>query len=261
MKPSDKAHLEILRQEYLRRASQTKKYTLRNFAIDLDLSPSTLSEFVNSKKRLSQKTALKVAEALRLNRLDTEIFLTSLMATKPGIKKITAEKRLKQLMQKKQTFKLQEKELQFADSWHHFAILELLALKINSYETIATSLELPIDDVKRALELLTNLGWVKKINAEYICTFDSSDTTDDVPSATIKKYHQSVLNKSQDVLHKLPVNEREFQSVTLTFNKDEMLEAKEMIRAFVDQFCDRFGNTANKKNVCQLAVQFYGVSK
>lgn len=258
---TNKAYIDILNQEYLKKVSQNPKYTLRAFANDLQLSPSTLSELLGSKKSLSQKTGLKVALALKLSRLDREIFLTSLLASKPGTSKISSEKKLQQLLKKREAFRLNEEELQHADSWHHFAILELVSLQKSTYEVLAEKLDLPLPLVQKSLAQMTQMGWVKKINKEYICTFDSSHTSDDVPSSTIRKYHLSVLSKSQEILHKTPVEEREFQSVTLTCNKDDMAEAKEMIRSFVDKFCDKFGNTNDKNSVSHLAVQFYGVSK
>lgn len=68
-------HLDIFKfdsaREYLKQVIQTKRqdgdaYSLRAIARRLNVSPSTLSEYINNKKTVSQGTAIKLSQWLRL---------------------------------------------------------------------------------------------------------------------------------------------------------------------------------------------------
>ena len=50
--------VQILNEKFKERVQANSAYSLRSFARDLKVSPSTLSEIFNQKKGLSQKLAL-----------------------------------------------------------------------------------------------------------------------------------------------------------------------------------------------------------
>jgi hypothetical protein len=60
----------ILRTVWLARKDRNRRYSLRAFARQLQLSPSFLHEILHGKKRLSRRTAERVASTLKF---DTEL--------------------------------------------------------------------------------------------------------------------------------------------------------------------------------------------
>lgn len=66
----------ILKNELTQRISRNPNYSLRAFARDLELSPSFLSEVINSRKRLSHRTATKIGQRLAFTEHELSRFLS-----------------------------------------------------------------------------------------------------------------------------------------------------------------------------------------
>lgn len=110
---------------------------------------------------------------------------------------------------------------------------DLLALKILSFE----------DDVYKA-------------------SSHESETTFDIPSASLKNFHSKILERAQVSLFQDDVSKREFLSMVFTFRSEKLNEAREAIREFQESFARRFGATDEKKDsVYSLSVQLFRLDK
>jgi len=98
---------DILKEHLTRRMSMNPRYSLRAFANALGLEPSKLSEVMSGKKGLSADRAEKVCEKLRLQGLDRDLFILSVLSQHSRIKKQRDEssKRLKELLLSKNALK------------------------------------------------------------------------------------------------------------------------------------------------------------
>ncbi len=98
---------DILKEHLSRRISMNPRYSLRAFANALGLEPSKLSEVLSGKKGLSTDRAEKVCEKLRLQGLDRDIFILSVLSQHSRIKKQRDEsaKKLKELLLSKNSLK------------------------------------------------------------------------------------------------------------------------------------------------------------
>lgn len=68
---------EILRNQLQRRQEVNSKYSLRAFALRLEISPSKISEILSGKKRLSVDRAEVIANKLGLSPQEKELFVLS----------------------------------------------------------------------------------------------------------------------------------------------------------------------------------------
>ncbi len=78
----DLLYLNILSNEYQRRKALNPLYSLRAFALNLDLDPSLLSRILTEKELPSLETAQKICQKLKLNQLMAKHFVLSVSAEK-----------------------------------------------------------------------------------------------------------------------------------------------------------------------------------
>jgi uncharacterized protein (TIGR02147 family) len=84
----------------------------------------------------------------------------------------------------------------------------------------------------------------------------SLHTLQDVPSAAIRRYHDSMIENAKEALHVFPVEVREFQGKTIAIPNDQIQEAKQLIRNFSKHF-DRKIDVTRSDSVYQLNIQFF----
>lgn len=263
MKNTKFNYIDILKHQLEIRTAKNSNYSLRAFARDLELNASRLSEILNQKKGLSESAAVSIAEKLGLNQTEKEFFVLSAQAQHARGQKAKDQATLaldKKLTPAKRSKLLEVKEFEKAHNWYHMALLELMELSDceHSVEWFAKKLKLKKIIVKNAIERLEKIGWIIHENGIYQSRFNESETTFDVPSAAIKKYHEEILNKASESLTLDSVLEREFLSMTLAFSQDQMSDAKEAIRQFQKDFADKFyPKEKEKDSVYQLSVQLF----
>lgn len=252
-----------LKKQFELRTSKNSNYSLRAFARDLELIPSQLSDIMNYKKGLSEKSAEKIAIKLGLTENEIDLFILSAKALHSRSEKIKKEAAL--ILQKKlkdlkviQKFDLSEFEL--TNNWYHLTILELLELKDcdHSLNWFAKKLKLNKAIVKSALERMEKIGWITYKNKKYQANYEQSETSYDISSESIKKFHAELLKKAEHSLFFDDVEEREFLNMTMAFSEKHLIEAKNSIRQFQKDFADKYySDIKTKDSVYQLSIQLF----
>lgn len=261
MKNNDYNYIDILNNELEERSAKNASYSLRAFARDLNMNASRLSEILNRKKGISEKAANEVAKTLNLNEKEKEFFVLSATSQHSRSNKSKKEAALNlktQLKSKAHNITLEEFER--AQNWYHFAIMELIELKDCKHTTewFAKKLKLQKIVIQSALERLQSLGWIKFENGKFIARDNESESTYDIPSNAIKKYHEEILTKAGQSLFTDDIKDREFLNMTLAFSQDQLEEAKASIRAFQKEFAEKFYDPKkDKDSVYQLSVQLF----
>jgi uncharacterized protein (TIGR02147 family) len=252
-----------IKKQFEVRTSKNSNYSLRAFARDLDMLPSRLSDILNYKKGLSEFSANKIAAKLGLNENETELFILSAKSLHArGDKDKTTAKTLlqKKLSSLKAIQKLNLDDFELSNNWYHLTILELLELKDcdHSLDWFAARLNLNKSVVKSALERLQKFGWIKYENKKYKASYELSETSYDVSSDSIKKFHEELLKKAEHSLYFDDVEEREFLNMTMAFSQKQMAEAKKYIRQFQKDFAEKFySEVKSKDSVYQLSIQLF----
>jgi transcriptional regulator with XRE-family HTH domain len=98
---------DTLKEHLSRRMGMNPRYSLRAFAKALGLEPSKLSEVLSGKKGLSADRAELVCERLRLQGLDRDLFVLSVISQHSRVKKQRedAAKKIKELLLSKNSSK------------------------------------------------------------------------------------------------------------------------------------------------------------
>ncbi|MBC7714668.1 MAG: TIGR02147 family protein [Rhizobacter sp.] len=252
-----------LKRQFEIRNLKNKNYSLRAYARDLEILPSRLSDIINYKKGLSADAARKIATNLGFSENEIEVFILSakaLHARSDKDKKEAVTSLKKKLKSMKIVQKIDYAEFELANNWYHLAILELIELRDcdHSIEWFAEKLSLNKSVIKSALLRLQKINWITFKNGKYKASYDQSETTYDISSLSIKKFHEEILKKAEHALYFDHVNEREFLNMTLAFTQSQMTEAKEFIRQFQKDFADKFyTENSVKDSVCQLSIQLF----
>ncbi len=240
----------LLRERFEESRSRNPNYRLRAFARDVGLSPGALSELLSGKRRLTAKRALNVVDSLKCDPQErAEIF---------GASEFASETPMSFLRLQADVFSM------VADSLH-FALISLLRIegieRLDAGE-LARRMRRSRKDVEIALERLVHLGFVTPVpdGQGYRCAEEHARTSDGVPSAAIRRAHAEGLERAREALLGLPVESRDFSSVTLPCAPARLAEIRERIRAFQDSLIREFETTASTAEVFRLQMQMFPLS-
>lgn len=236
-----------LSHELNRRKSQNRSYSLRAFASFLELSPAYLSLLLAGRRSLSPEKALKISKKLMLSPQELQEILVGEVTTS---REVLARELINE-----------DKFKSIAD-WLHYAILTLSKVRNNLADPIwiARRLNAKREDVSAAFLRLQKLGLVEIHRGAIRQSALRTTTTDDVPSAAIRRYHEGILIKAQEALHEVGVESREFGSQMLAVRRRDLPAIKDWLRQKQDEFTRQFESQAGDE-VFQLSMQFFPMTK
>lgn len=254
---------QILKGELERRCLRNRRYSLRAFARDLDLSSARLSEILNSKTGLSREKAETVCSILGFNDEEKEFFcnLVESEHARSKTKRELAQARLTKY-QAAQYNSLEVDHFKAISDWYHFAILELMNLKRYQCDPrwIASALKIQEIEAKLALERLERLGLITKKRNKYVPTESFSSAQSAVPSEAIRNFHRQILQKALDSVDLQSMERRELGAVVMAIDEKDLPRIRERVRDFRRALNQEFTQTQEKNSVYCLATQFFELS-
>ena len=252
---------QILKAELENRCEQNPRYSLRAFARDLAISPSRLSELFSGKQGLSRKAADRIATALGYNGDEKNRFcdLVASIHARSETEREAAKIRLRKYEQVSKVYQLQEDAFRAISEWYHLGILELMQIRGFRHDSrwIASQLGISQVQAELALERLIRLKLLERQDEEFIATKDNGNVPDDIPSASIKKFHKQILEKASEALYMQKKERREFRAYFVAVDKDMLAEIKEDIRKFQHEICRKISEAPKKDSLYCLAIQFF----
>jgi uncharacterized protein (TIGR02147 family) len=243
---------DILVSELASRKKINPAFSLRAFARVLELSPGQLSSIISGKKPITRKSAGKILKRLSLTSEDRRALLASIFPEVQGLAQMSTDSR-----------QLREDELAVISDWYYFAILSL-ALVPNSRaraEWIADRLGIT---KFQALDALNRLKRLKLIRVEkdgrYRQTEKPLCTSVDQPSEAIRNHQMQNLDLAKEKLETVPLQRREFGTVTMAINSSRLARAKQILREFQDRISQEL-ETGKADAVYTFAYQLFPVER
>ena len=208
---------KLLQSELTQRRGRNPLYSLRAFARDLGIGLGSMSEVISGKRDLSRKNLLKVLQNLEVSPGQKKIFLD------PSIIKDRTQEEDHQL--------LLEDQFKLISDWYYLAILNLAKIKSNKADPRWVSLRLGIEPYQaiEALERLQRLELLRIEKKRMFRTAKGLTTSSDLPSTAIRKHHSQNLALAEKAIHNVPVELREFGSVTMPVNLKKLTKLKELL--------------------------------
>lgn len=247
----------FLSEELARRTKAHPRYSQRAFARDLGLSAGELSEVLQQKRRLSVKSALKVARYLSLNATETKYLLYLVQMETAGAEPETLNRGPWQSLGEDAAGGLDR--FRIVSDWTCFAILNLSECdNFRPQESwIARRLGISAAQTRVAIARLERVGLAKKIRGRW--TFPQTDVAapEGLPSESIRSYHRQILDRATRALELQPVHAREFSGVGFAVDPRHLPAMKREMGEFLDQMVARYAKGKNRTEVYQLEMALF----
>lgn len=231
---------------------ENPNYSLRAYARDVGIHPSTLCLILKGKRPLPYKDTPLVVKKLRLDDHDRTRFMESVLRTKTNIDEI----KIKALDDR---YIVDESHFSIIAEWEHYVVLDLFELEGFDPTTTEIAARLGITDHRASVvvdNLLTAGLLSRKSDGKLAKVHEDIKTTEDISSKALRESHLENLEIARTKLDEIDVDLRDFSAATFPIDLEKLPEAKTIIREFRMKMAALLKN-GDKTDVYQLAIQFY----
>ena len=246
--------VNTMRAEFLRRKQSNSSYSMRAFALYLQVSPGALSDIFARKRLLTRPLAERIAHRLFAEPAAAEDFLAKFHGTavRASRNKSTADQELE----------LREATFALMADWLHLAVLSLFETVDFQCEAtwIARRFGQPVARIQQVLERLCFLGLINKENGLYILATGPTRTTNDIPSEAVRAVHKAILQRIVNGIDSTDVAHRDVQSMTLAIDPKKLPVAKQLLQSFKKTLSD-FLESGERTEVYHFNLQLFPVTE
>jgi uncharacterized protein (TIGR02147 family) len=261
--------------EYLKDLIRNKKqkqssYSIRLLSMKAGIkSPGFLSMVLNNKRNITDECATRITSALGLGKKEERYFL--LMVEYTHTKRLESKHEILQQMlalsRSNPVRNLLPEQFEFYDKWYYSVMRELVEVtEVNdsNFEHIAELFNPPIrsKEVRQAIQILTKLGLIhKNEKGRYIRRDTLISCGDDVRSVVVGKYQSAMIELADAALKKLPREQRDFSTATLSIDKDSFVQITECCNRFRKEILSIASRVETPDRILQVNIQCFPVSK
>lgn len=161
--------------------------------------------------------------------------------------------------------KIQPSQFEYYSSWYHTAIRELLWFekKKTTPAQIAKRLmpSISISDAQSSLQLLLNLGFIKKDQNGYKISDIIVSSDKETRAIEILKYQEVTIDLAREALHKISPEQRDISTVSFSLSKEGFDKIKELVKSTRTRALKIAQQDSNEEKVYQFNIQFFPMSK
>ncbi len=243
-----------LQTELVKRCKQNPNYSLRAFSRSLGLESSFLSKLFKGSRVVTPKLIDRLADKLALKPQEIAQFKAQ-AGSKTSAATLTSVAEYQQLT---------NDHYQVIAEWYHYAILELITVKVFKQDSrwIARTLGITSVEVDAAIERMQRLGMLE-LNKKGKLFQPKNHTTVGSPHAlsALKILQTQILKMAITALEETPIEERDQSAMTMAIDSSLLPEAKKKIRDFRRELCAFLQEGRKRDRVYHLSVSMYPVSK
>lgn len=243
--------VEWLHSEFSKRHHRNPSFSLRAFARFLGVAPGPLSEILGRKRQLSVRQAELIAKRLGFTEMEKGHFLALVenhSASSPELPPIRYRR-------------IAADNFAVVADWYHLALLSLFETRgFQSDEAwMARRLGISLLQVRSALERLERLHLCEKRAGAWVITEVGGTSTPGVPSEAIRSFHRQNLERAISIQEQVPMEERDFTSMTIALDPSKLAIAKKRIKRF-RRSLSKLMESGGKTEVYQLNIQLMPVT-
>lgn len=240
--------ISIILKDYLEDIrGRNPNYTMRSFAKKLEISSGALSEILKKNRRITRKQAEKIVSKLDLDNKQKQEFFEPFVI-KEKIENIGNDV----------PKKINQDNLEI-EHWKIFAILNLIETDNFIFDSswIAKRLALRENEVREILDyLISEKLLVITKNSQLKRTINRLKTSDGQQSEKIKNGHLTNCDLAKRSIDGVPLEKRDFSSITMPIDPEKLPEAREIIRKFQSEIYALL-NTGSITEVYKLNIQLF----
>lgn len=218
---------ELLRRQFSSKKKRNSRFSVRSYAKQLEVAPSVMSELLSSKKKdwaLSSVRAIEILDKMQISRAVRGRMLLK-MGQDPAIKR--------------ESEILSDEACKYLLDWRYNGVLLSLDLPtpFSLPELICGRFGLKPSELDQIIKSLHVLGLVEKDTKTKVWRRKPGFwfSADDVPNAVLHQHHHNQLKLAQDALSKLPLEQRDFTSMSFVGSMNRIKLLKEEIRKFYER--------------------------
>lgn len=218
-------HRSYLKTAYEERAERRPSYSKRAFARDLQMSPSSLTDFFSGRCSLSEDRLNRLSVLLKLEPEQEkhwkDLLVRSFSKNQPD--KLKAEARIKARFKSVKAQKAID-EYRITEKWECWAYLDLLDIDTQAQDDLyaAEWLNVTLEEFTEIKTSLIDVGLITKqadstyMRSELVNVFGGEKS-----SNAVRTYHRRLLHKAEIALEEHPFGTRFFSSSIFTISEDK----------------------------------------
>lgn len=232
-----------LRNLFQQKQTENPKYSGRAFTRDLGISVTAVHGVLNLTRHLAKSNLETIASKLNWS---TEKFEIAIATTK--------------LSEDPTPHLIDEDQFHFIADWIHLAILNLAKIPNISINSLSKRLGVEPEICEEALARLIRLQFVEIDSHNHLRRLTPSfGIRKHTPSKAIQAFHHSNLLLAQKALTHIPLEKRQFLTITAPSNQSKLAQLQVLIDEFRKQALNLF-ETENPTDIYFLNIQLYPVT-
>jgi len=258
---------DLLQSYYEERKAQMPLYSYRMLGIKLGLDASQLFRILQKEQHLPARCVPVAKELLGLAGRAAEYFELLIAASRSR-----TQQKKQELLDKAFALRdvrrreLNQQELKFLSEWWIATVRAYLEVSQGHADAkkIAQSLIPPIQEqqVREALDLLKDLGMVKRLPSEKLALTDAHLTVSGPEKAqAVRQFQKQVMQLGANSLDQIPVTERDVSTLTMAVNQECLDDLKEMSREFRRQVQKRVEECTQPDRIMHLNMALFPVAQ
>ncbi|AHI05649.1 hypothetical protein BDW_05715 [Bdellovibrio bacteriovorus W] len=241
--------VELIQNQFESYQQRNNRYSLRAFATKLQVSPSTLSEILRKKRKISKTTAANIIQILDPENSEALYHLNHLDEHYSPYKTDTIE-----------TLRIEGDEALLFEKWYHLAIVTFFDSHRydGTPDSIANYFGISKEDAIDATSRLLRLGIINEKNGRYVnsAQFYITDRSKINDSIHVSKRH--ALKNALQALETAPLQDKSsFSMMFSVFDHKLVPEAIEYLDKMKRGFVKKFKGKGDKSAIYQLSMQFF----
>lgn len=260
---------KFLRDYYAAQKQSRAGFSLRRFSEKGGFTSSNFLKLVmDGDRNLTEKSLIKFADALNLNKQEREFFtnLVHYNQADSHDNKNLFYKKLIQFKNFSSVKPMEREQYEYYSSWYHAVVRELITsshfhgepqkLIAKIYPSIS------LKELEKSIELLEKLGFIKKNDHGHWGMAQTVITTGSEPKALVlTNYHKDFLALARTQIEKVPSQQRDISTLTLGVERSMIPELKKRIQNFRSEILKLVSTQTNADEVVVLAMQLLPVTK
>ncbi|HUP56455.1 MAG TPA: TIGR02147 family protein [Bdellovibrionota bacterium] len=230
-------------------------------------SAGAVSMIVAGKRGISQRSAERLADGLRLSGRKRRYFLAmaDLESATTESQRRRAEDSLLRLRSTRPEHLLELRQYRFFSTWYYPALYVLIGLENLSQDSASLARRLgrgvTATEVARAIEDLLSLSLIFRQEDGRLRQKNGPVSADDAYRGTaLHEFHSKMIALASESLE-LPASERETSSLTLAIPAEELAAVQEKIRQFRHELNELSSRFARAERVYQINVQLFPLTQ
>ena len=254
--------------DYYEERKLAEGYTYRDFAHDTGMNSSSwLLHLIKGVKNLSEESALKIAQALKLKKREVDYFMLLVKFTqaRKSDDKDAAFQEMIALKKKLRLIKISEAQYEYYTRWY-YPVVRSLVSKVDfgdDFAKLARHLVPAITpaEARKSITLLKRLGFIKKDEeGKWAQSEAVISTGTEVSSLCVVNYHKQVSKLASNAFDNIPKEQRDISALTLGISKVDFERIRLRIQDFRREIVEIARSSEGADRVYQLNFQLFPVS-